>query len=143
LQKLENTSWNALLQPTQELWIDGGHNDSAGHALATQVNIWEDQQDNKPLVIIAAMVKRKDPCEFIAPLLPYAAQIICTEIPNEDESFKAKDLYDALEPLALKNDYPALSCTSNMSDALNRVSLANARILCTGSLYFMGHLLSE
>ncbi|MEM8832955.1 MAG: folylpolyglutamate synthase/dihydrofolate synthase family protein, partial [Pseudomonadota bacterium] len=71
LQKLENTKWNTQLKEGQELWIDGGHNESAGKALAEQARLWQ-EQDDKPLTIILAMVDRKDPIKFIKPLLPYA-----------------------------------------------------------------------
>ncbi len=136
LQKITEGSLFDQIKPTQELWIDGGHNDSAGEFLAQQAKIWHDQ-DSRPLTVIIAMVNRKTPAEFLSPLLSHESQIICTTIPNEKDTYSAEELYEKIKPLEFNN----LTCAENIQAALAQVSNENARILATGSLYFMGALL--
>ncbi|MEM8833622.1 MAG: hypothetical protein AAGB32_03670 [Pseudomonadota bacterium] len=137
LQKLENTQWNTTLKQGQELWIDGGHNESAGKALSEQVRLWQ-KQDDKPLTIILAMVDRKDPIEFIKPLLPYADKIICTEIPDEPQSYAYKDLFHKVESL----DKIKISYASSLENALTHTD-KNSRVLATGSLFLIGNILQK
>lgn len=137
LQKITDGSLYNIIKPNQELWIDGGHNDSAGKFLAEQADLWN--TDRRPLVLIIAMVKRKNVAEFIAPLLSKASQIICTQIPDEPESYKAEDLYEQIKSL----NYTNLSYVETIESALKMVDDPNARILATGSLYFMGALLAK
>ncbi len=137
LQKITDGRLYHLIKPNQELWIDGGHNDSAGQFLAVQADNWG--EDNRPLVLIIAMVKRKNVAEFITPLLSKATQIICTQIADEPESYKAEDLYNQIKMLPSQN----LSYVDTIEQALTMVEIPNARILATGSLYFMGALLSK
>ncbi|MEM7618316.1 MAG: folylpolyglutamate synthase/dihydrofolate synthase family protein [Pseudomonadota bacterium] len=136
LQKITDGPLFDLIQPTQELWIDGGHNDSAGKYLAQQAQIWN-ESDKRPLTIILAMVNRKDPLEFLEPLIPHTSQIICTEITNEPETYKCEELYKKIQHLEHVN----LSYTSNLKESFACVKDPNSRILTTGSLYFMGNLL--
>ena len=138
LQKITNGTLFDTLQPTQELWIDGGHNDSAGKFLAKQIQRWK-QQDNRPLYLITAMVNRKNPAEFLTPLQHGTTQIIATEITNEKESFKAQDLLDHIKTLNFA-DYDS---APDIKTALAKITAPNARILATGSLYFMGQILKE
>jgi len=104
LQKLESVPFRNMVRDGQELWIDGGHNASAGMMLARQAEQWR-IDDNKSLHLIIAMVNRKNPTEFLTPLLPYADSVTVTSIPDAH------------------ND--------------------NTRILATGSLYFVGNILSK
>ncbi len=137
LQKITSGRLFDIIKPNQDLWIDGGHNDSAGKFLAAQIKIWG--KDNRPLILIIAMVKRKNVAEFIKPLLPYATQIICTQIPNESQSYKTKDLYEQVKQLDPQN----LDYKDTIEEALKNIDNPNARILATGSLYFMGNLLKN
>ncbi|MEM6811250.1 MAG: folylpolyglutamate synthase/dihydrofolate synthase family protein [Pseudomonadota bacterium] len=136
LQRLKDTQWNTLTDPSNEIWIDGGHNDSAGQALATQAAIWKN--GGKSLILILAMVNRKNPKEFLDPLIPYIDEIIVTEIPDEKDSFAFEELYREIK------DYPVkVNKSSSPQKALSSVKSSESRILMTGSLYFMGHILTN
>ncbi len=141
LQKIESGNESLalrnLLHDTQELWCDGGHNDSAGIMLAHQAKIWQ-EQDQKPLHLIVAMVDRKHPKEFLEPLLPYTASITVTSIPDEASSYSVDELYDLVEPLGFKE----LRKSVTTAKALTNIEDRNTRILITGSLYFIGTILA-
>jgi dihydrofolate synthase/folylpolyglutamate synthase len=136
LQQITSGTLKNLILPTQELWIDGGHNDSAGIFLAKQAQQWA-KEDKRALTLILAMVKRKNPTEFLKPLIPHASQIICTEIPDEPETYTANDLYKTVSTLEHSN----ITIKRDINQALASIEEENSRILATGSLYFMGHIL--
>jgi len=137
LQQLNNEPICKRAKPGQELWIDGGHNDSAGVALAKQAKIWQ-AQDDKPLHLIVAMVDRKNPSDFLSPLLPYTESLTVTSIKNEASSFDSKKLYEFVKPLGFKNLY----LEKTPEEAIENINDPNARILITGSLYFLGNILT-
>jgi dihydrofolate synthase/folylpolyglutamate synthase len=147
---LSRIDWPARLQrieigdlpPEWEVILDGGHNDSGGMTLAKQAGIWE-KSDMRPLHLLVAMVNRKDPAAFLSPLVPHAASLTVTQIPNEPSSFTAPELYDRAKGLGFKTLYQA----NTLDDALAALKQAHgsspARILICGSLYFAGSVLKE
>ncbi len=139
LQKIEDGGLVDMTCPSQELWIDGGHNADAGRVLAMQAKQWQ-KEDNRPLVVVLGMVKRKDPAAFLKPLEPYMEHLVVMEIPGEPESYSA----EALKTKILGLDIPYIETTKTIYEALNGVKdIKNARILVTGSLYFLGKLTCE
>src|SRR5688500_16385161 len=69
------TSPESLL-PGWEIWLDGGHNDSAALVLAEQASRWK-EADGKKLHIVTGMMEHKDAEAFARPLAPLAAEVIC------------------------------------------------------------------
>ena len=136
LQKLVNEPFRAHALDSQEVWLDGGHNDSAGMMLAEQFKVWQ-ETDPRPLHLIIAMVNRKTPAEFLTPLTPHAESVTVTHIEGEDSSFSVDELYELVAPLGFKEinkaQSPAQACTA--------ITDPNARILITGSLYLLGNVL--
>jgi len=139
LQKLNSGPYVEHLKSDQELWIDGGHNDSAGTMLANQAREWE-IHDNKPLTLILAMVDRKNPTEFLAPILPYCEKVIVTKIEDESASFEIEELYDLCKILGCSNITKASSVLSALDSGIVE---PNARILVAGSLFLIGNILSD
>jgi dihydrofolate synthase/folylpolyglutamate synthase len=138
LQKLQSHPFNKIA-PKAEIWIDGGHNDSAGVFLAEQARTWQ-EQDGKPLHLVVAMVNRKNPSAFLEPLVAYAQSLTCTEIENEPSSYGAQNLYDLCQPLGFKS----IQKTNTPEEAVRLISKNHPhdRILITGSLYLLGTILS-
>lgn len=138
LQRLENNALCALIPETTELWIDGGHNDSAGEFLAGQMLKWQ-SQDDKNLHLIVGMVNRKDPEKFLKPMAAYANSLTVIPIPNEATSFTEKELYDLVKKLGFKNLFMAPDVKAAITQIDHKTS---ARILITGSLYLAGTILA-
>jgi dihydrofolate synthase/folylpolyglutamate synthase len=123
-----------LLPPHIELWIDGGHNDSCGMILRDQARSWA-AQDGKPLHVILGMLNTKNPAEFGQFILPECASAQAITIPDQPLSLSAGALSEALN----------IPATPSLSDAIRHIVTAEqhpARVLVTGSLYLMGHILS-
>lgn len=141
--RLQNVTQGRLyniIKLSQELWLDGGHNDSAGKVLAQQARQWKQEAPNKNLHLIVAMVDRKDPVAFLQPLVPYAETITLMEIANEPSSFKIADIEKRVEPLGFKKVYTAETIEHALQ---NDAYMPHDRILVTGSLYFLGRALSS
>lgn len=121
-------------RPTgQELWLDGGHNPSAGHALAQVAAHWNDQ----PLHLITAMLQGKDGYGFFAPLAGNVTSVTCITIPHDPNSKSA----EALAAEAQKAGIDAHTATS-LEDALLHIP-PTGRILICGSLYLAGYVLGH
>lgn len=137
LQRLENTSLNSLIPKNAEVWIDGGHNDSAGVFLGRQAKSWQ-EEDGKKLHLVVAMVNRKDPKAFLEPLIPFTESITVTEIEGEASSYSAEELFKRVKPLGFKN----ISMEKKYTTALENIKADDdSRILMVGSLYFLGNVL--
>lgn len=138
LQKIESGAYKDTLPSEWELWIDGGHNDSAGAALAEQARAWA-QKDGKALHLIVGMMGAKHPKEFLSPLLPFARSLAAIPIPGESGSLPPETI------LAAAPDFREKSKADTLSEALAALSLRTSpgRVLVTGSLYLAGHVLSR
>lgn len=144
---LQNAKWPARLQrlndPTAdwELWLDGGHNEDAGKALAAQAAQWQDTA-SKPLHLVVAMMAHKNPNTFLAPLLPHISSIHVIDIPGEPDSLQAADL---IKKIATENT-PPVAQAENLARAIDSITSQNqspGRILVAGSLYLAGHILKH
>ncbi len=141
LQQLENGKLADKLPDNWELWIDGGHNDSAGEALAAQINRWS-AQDDKPLHVIYGMLSTKRPEEFLEPIKHFISSANTVHITDEVSCFSAEELAKTTEKLGIKNVSPCASLDQAL-DTIVQSSKEYGRILACGSLYLAGRILRE
>lgn len=143
LQRLENGRLADFLGHKQELWLDGGHNDSAGEVLAEQAKNWsaEDGQNPRPLYLIYGMLTTKKPEEFLRHLARHVAAVRTVTIPDATGSVTAPALAEDVRMCGVDNVSPAES----LQQALTELSLLSpqARILICGSLYLAGAVLKQ
>lgn len=136
LQKL--TGDLAALAPTCDVWLDGGHNEGGGKALAEAMADLEDRVP-RPLYVIAGMLRTKDASAFFAPFEGLARQVVAIPIPHHEKS------YDTVSLAASAAEGGTFASVSpSLEDALQEVEMAAgepARILICGSLYMAGHAL--
>lgn len=141
LQKLQQGPLVNAAHSIWDIWIDGGHNDTGGQVLAQQAKNWA-AQDGKELHIILGMLGTKSPLDFVAPLAPYAKSIQTLTIPDQPLSFQAGELLKSLGSLQLTNIHTANSPLRAI-EYITANYPAGGRILITGSLYLMGHILTQ
>jgi dihydrofolate synthase/folylpolyglutamate synthase len=142
LQKISHGAFAGLLPPGWELWLDGGHNDSAGEVLAVQAARWRNETNAMPLHLVCGMLNTKNPRAFLAPLVPYVAKTRTVAIPDEPLAFAAGELAS----LASKAGLQQASAANDVGTAIGQLtaSAANAgRILICGSLYLAGVVLKQ
>ena len=122
-----------------EIWLDGGHNPSAGVALAQNLAELEERAP-KPTFLIVGMMKRKDVEGFIKPFLELAREVLAVPIiGHEDGALSVGELSDRISEAGL----PVCEATGVL-DALRQiiaVEPGEKRILICGSLYLAGAVL--
>lgn len=128
---LQNIEWPARLQEIQpNIYLDGGHNEDAGRALAQQAAIWK--KDGPPLSVILGMMQGKDAKGFLEPLLPFIDHLYVVNIEDEPQSQNAEELQKV---------FPQSTACPNYRVALQQARQNQGRILICGSLYLAGHVL--
>lgn len=144
LQKLVSGRFVEKLPSGWELWLDGGHNDSAGEVLAEQMKEWRSQNsgEERPVFVVLGMLSTKRPQEFMKPMLPHIKEWRTVAIPGEPLCFTAEELAKSAQELGIENISPEESPKLAIS-ALSRCKAVKARILVCGSLYLVGHCLRE
>ncbi len=147
-QGLRQIDWPARLQrlthgplvettpPGWELWLDGGHNPSAGAVLADFVAGWGD----RPLYLVVGMLNTKDAAGFLRPLAPYAAALAGVTIPGEQNPHHAEAIATAARSVGIR-----ASTAPSVEAALQefRGHSAGGRVLICGSLHLAGTVLAE
>lgn len=140
LQRLRRGPLPDLLPPGWDLFLDGGHNDSAGEVLARQLARWN--ADGRPLDMVFGMLGSKRPLDFLTPLAPHVRRLRAVAIPGEPNSVTAEDA--AAFARAAGMDAAA---SPNVEAAVAELAaLAGqgppGRLLICGSLYLAGTILA-
>ena len=120
-----------------ELWLDGGHNPGAGEVIASQAAYWRD----RPLLLIAGMLRTKDASGFFRPLAPHVAAARTISIPGAEASSSAEETAQAATRAGLTAQ-PAPTVAAALTDLLASVTRPS-RVLICGSLYLAGTVLAE
>lgn len=138
MQRLGPGALSAMLPPDAELWLDGGHNPSAGRVLAQAFSDLNDRH-SRPLVLVWGMLNTKDAGQFIACFSGVASRVIALTIPDEENAVAADVLADAARAHGL-----AAETATGLEQALRQAALVMPppRILICGSLYLAGRVLA-
>jgi len=137
LQRLTRGPLRERLPPDVALWLDGGHNDSAGEVLAD----WAAASvGGGPLHLVVGMLDSKDPREFLAPLAPLAASVTAVGIPDEPAGLSAEALAEGVRAAGGSPVATAASAAAAI-EALAATVRGPARVLICGSLYLAGSIL--
>lgn len=141
LQRLTRGPLAGTLPAGWELWLDGGHNDSAGEVLAAHAAGWSG--DGRPLDLIYGMLSSKEPAEFLAPLAAYVRRMRTVAIPGEDAALPADAIAAAGHGAGIADTAPAESVAAALDTLVRTGGGEPARVLICGSLYLAGTVLAE
>jgi len=121
---------------TAELWLEGGHNASAGEALGRYLGGLSD----RPLYLICGMLNTKDVRGYLRPLAPHVTRLCAVSIPGESATLSAAETAAAARDVGMAAEEAA-----SVSAALARIvaEAPGARVLICGSLYLAGEVLRE
>jgi dihydrofolate synthase/folylpolyglutamate synthase len=119
-----------------ELWLDGGHNPAAGHALVEALQRLPD----RPTYLICGMLKTKDITGYLKPLAQIADGLYGVSIDGEAATLKASETVAAAQSVNID-----AAESASVADAISAIVSkdATARILICGSLYLAGRVLQE
>jgi dihydrofolate synthase/folylpolyglutamate synthase len=119
-----------------ELWLDGGHNPSAGEALAAALGTLP----TRPLHLVCGMLNTKDITGFMRPLTDHAESLTAVSIPGEAATLSAEET--ATEARKLWSNVTTAPDVRSAIEAIVEKT-PEARILICGSLYLAGNILRE
>ncbi len=140
LQNLASGRVAALAPAGSEIWLDGGHNEDAGRALAQAMAEFEDMT-RRPLVIVCGSLASKDTGGFLSAFQGLAQEVLAVPV-NADQYGKPAE---AVAAAANANGLRAAACES-VKSALSFLSARDwpspPRILIAGSLYLAGEVLA-
>lgn len=143
MQRLYNGTLFDLAPAGSDIWIDGGHNPSAGTVIAEALADMEDQ-DPRPLFLIAGMIDTKDQAGFFATFKGMARHVYAVPVhdsdagvPNDVLAARAIEAGLSAEPISsVANALKLLADTWDMREV-------PPRILICGSLYLAGEVLRD
>ena len=116
-----------------KLVIDGGHNISASLSIANWV-----KNQNEEVNLIVGMMKDKEHVEFIKAFENIVNSITLIDIPNQDGAISKEDFKKKLDNSKLN-----LKLSNGIEESIKSLSKnENTIILCVGSLYLAGEILS-
>ncbi len=116
-----------------KLVIDGGHNVSASFSIAHWI-----KNQNEEVNLIVGMMKDKEHVEFMKAFESIVNSITLIDIPNQDGAISKEDFKMKLDDLNLN-----LKFSTGIEESIKSLSKKeNTIILCVGSLYLAGEILS-
>jgi dihydrofolate synthase/folylpolyglutamate synthase len=135
--RLQRLTYGPLVEGWQhkgDIYLDGGHNSHAAHAIAAHFK-------GQFITVLLAMMARKDVEAFLQIIAPITAHLIVMAVPNhEAESADAAYLANMAEKAGISIVYKA----SNFENAHALLDQCDsATLLATGSLYFAGEILKN
>ena len=133
MEKISDGKLGSTIASTNELYLDGSHNEDAASNLNETIN----QLKNKKLCIILGMINTKDPISYLSKFDKIDALTVIT-IPNEESAIDSNELY-----AGLKKYYKNINRADSIQEALANLNnnYQDARILICGSLYLAGKVL--
>ncbi len=144
MQYIDGSAFN--MPKGTEIWLDAGHNDSAGEVIANQIKLWR-KKDNEPLYLIVGMLNTKDIYGFLSPLLDKIDELHIVNIRDEPNTMSSARFLQQLQQrgniLEDKNIYEHEDVFEALSKISNDKSLQPCRILIAGSVYLVGDVLNN
>jgi dihydrofolate synthase/folylpolyglutamate synthase len=143
MQRLTQGALVELAPRGAEIWLDGGHNPSAGVVIAEAL-AEQEERSPRPLFLIAGMINTKDQTGFFSAFKGIARHVFTvpvgsseSSVPNTELALRAADAGLSAEPVSsVANALMLLRDTWNDAER-------PPRILICGSLYLAGEVLAE
>ena len=139
MQRLGPGALWSLVPADAELWLDGGHNPSAGRVLAQAFSDLNDRH-SRPLVLVWGMLNTKDVGSFIERFAGIAARVVTITIPDEENAVSAEALAEAARAAGAFGRDRELARRGPAPGVARRH--LRPRILICGSLYLAGRVLA-
>ena len=141
LQRLTRGPLAEALPPGSELWLDGGHNEDCGIALARMASDWAKEPAPLPLYLVFAMLTTKDASGFLRPLARHAIAARAVPYPEGHSAYTPAEACAKAAEVGL-DCVPANDIGAALEDLL-ATQPAPMRILICGSLYLAGAVLAR
>ncbi len=121
------------------IWLDGGHNASAGAAIAAALPGLVGIDTRRWLTVVFGMLANKDAAGFLAPFAAMIDTLVALPVPGHEHHTPA-----ALRGVAAALGIPHATQAASIHDAIAQLAAAAsppANVLIAGSLYLAGEVL--
>lgn len=137
MQLLADGPLTRLLPTGSRVRLDGGHNASAGEALAEALGL--SGEDDAPLTIVAGMLSNKDPIGLLGPVAKRATRMIAVPVPGHDCHAPER-----LAMIASEIGIADVVTAADIPAALRAIATRGetSTVLICGSLYLAGEVLA-
>jgi dihydrofolate synthase/folylpolyglutamate synthase len=129
-----------------ELWVDGGHNESAGAAIASVLRDWADADRHagaaKKVHLVFGMLNTKQPVDYLRHLMPYTTSLQAVSVGGGHQNLTTDEMIAAANAAGIGKAEGANTIDAALARILE-IESGPARILCCGSLYFAGEVLAR
>ena len=141
LQRMTSGTLGARAGADAEIWLDSGHNPSAGIAIAEAMADLEERA-TRPLFLISAMLTSKEPIGFFRPFAGLVRKVYTVPVPSSTASRDPSELAKAATTAGLSAEPVANVETAIEQIATDLQDAGPCRILICGSLYLAGSVLA-
>jgi len=134
LQRLTKGPLAASLPAGSALFLDGGHNDAAGEALAGWIA-------GRKIDLVFGMLSTKDPASFLRHVAPFVRRLRAIPIKGEPLSRPASEIAAAARQVGLADVEEAVDENAAIASLAARAA-PDVPVLICGSLYLCGRVLA-
>lgn len=128
------------LSESAQVWLDCGHNDSAGEMLAQQAASWA-ARDPMPLHLVVGMLGTKDARRFLEPLLPHSGSVHLVPVEGESSCLSEDGLRHVLVMSGYDRGMRRHESVAAALESFRGAGSAPFRLLIAGSVYLAGNVL--
>jgi dihydrofolate synthase/folylpolyglutamate synthase len=136
LQKLAGGALADSLPRGAELWLDGGHNPAAAHAVAKALSGFA-AAEPRPLVLVAGFLETKDAAGFLAEFAGVAAALVTVPVPGH-AGMPPAEAAAAGQAVGIPAEPAESLATGVAAAAIRAADGPPPRVLICGSLYLAG-----
>ena len=141
MEKLPNGKIHERLGHHKDIWIDGGHNPSAGEAIANELIAMRAKR-KVSVLLVCGMINTKDPSGFFKPFSALDAEVICVPVTMSEAGINPDDLAKTAISSGLRS-----TCSDSLETAIDVVARRleaepDTRVFFCGSLYLAGEVLA-
>jgi len=141
MERLEPGHLHTLVPEGTEIWLDGGHNPSAGRAVAASLADL-DERAPRPLVLVTGMLNTKRAEGYLKPFAGLIQKVMAIDIPGEENTIPAVQLARLANAAGL--DARPYDSIEHALRAAGEITSGDVpvRIVIGGSLYLAGNVLA-
>lgn len=141
MELLEPGYLHTLVPEGTEIWLDGGHNPSAGRAVSAALADL-DERAPRPLVLVTGLLNTKRSDGYLKPFAGLVQKVLTIAIPGEQNAIPAAEL--AQQAIAAGLDAQACRGLEEAVRLAGQVTGQGnpARVVIGGSLYLAGNVLA-
>jgi dihydrofolate synthase/folylpolyglutamate synthase len=141
MELLEPGYLHTLVPEGTEIWLDGGHNPSAGRAVSAALADL-DERAPRPLVLVTGLLNTKRSDGYLKPFAGLVQKVLTITIPGEQNAIPAAELAQqaiaaGLDAQACRGLEEAVRLAGQVTGQGNPV-----RVVIGGSLYLAGNVLA-